>query len=203
MASTVDIWNAALIELGQKSVIDEAENTASAVLVRARYPQVLDALLTKNAWTWATRRVKIPRLVDVPVNGWRYYYKLPSQDYLTLLGVWDDDKFRRHGEIDYQIEEEDRLAADAEEVWIKYIADVDDPNQMHPLFREAVSAELASRIANRINELSGRRQDMMEWARKTLADARSADSQANASDMIPDDTWIWSRQGTIWRQGRW
>ena len=203
MASKVGIWNAALIELGQKSVIDEAEDTASARLVRERYESVREALLTKNNWTFATKRAKLPRLLATPEFGWKYFYQLPSQDFLTLIGVWDNDNLARQPEVDYQLEDGLKLASDAEEIWIKYIANLTDPNLMTPQFREALSGELASKIANRVNELSGRRQDMIEWAKKALNDARSADAQANSSDRIPDDTWLSSRLGGAWRVGPW
>ncbi|MGI9491374.1 MAG: hypothetical protein ACR2QF_03005 [Geminicoccaceae bacterium] len=203
MASKVGIWNAALIELGQKSVIDEAEDTASARLVRERYESVREALLTKNNWTFATKRAKLPRLLPTPEFGWTYFYQLPAADYLTLIGVWDRPDCPRGHEVDYQLEDGLKLATDAEEIWIKYVNDLKDPNLMTPQFREAVSGELAAKIANRVNELSGRRQDMIVWANKALNDARSADAQANSSDRIPDDTWLSARLGGAWRDGPW
>lgn len=195
MASKIDIWNAALIELGQKSVVSELEGSASSVLIGARYDGVRQALLTKNRWTFATKRAALPRLVATPEFGWTYFYQLPSADWLTNIGVWDRSDMPRGLEVDHQLEDGKKLATDAEQIWIKYIADVEDPNIMTPTFREALSAELAAQIANRVNELSGRRKDMIEWARKALNDAMSADAQSNTVDLIPEGSWLTSRQG--------
>lgn len=201
MASKIDIWNAALIRLGQKSVVSESEGSASAVLVRSRYDGVREALLVKVAPTFAKKRAKLPRLVATPEFGWTYFYQLPSADWLTNIGVWDRVDMPRDCEVDHQLEDGLKIATDAEEIWIKYIADVNDPNIMTPQFREALAAELASQIANRVNELSGRAEKMEQWARKALNDARSADSQSDSSDMIPEGSWVTARQGGILLHG--
>lgn len=195
MATKIEIWNAALTAIGQKSVVSETENTASSRLVLGRYDNVRQGLLVKVAPTVARKRAKLLRLGAVPAFGWAYYYQLPS-GWLTNIGVWDNQS-ADGGEVEHQLEDGLKLAADAEEIYIKYIGDVTDPNIMAPLFREAVSAELAAQICIRSNELSGRAQAMKEWARKALTDARSADSQSNPADMIPESTWITARYGRL------
>lgn len=195
MASEIDIWNAALFEVGQKAVVSKSEDSAAARLLRARYDGVREALLMEVAPTFARKRAKLPRLAGAPEFGWTYFYQLPSADWLTNIGAWDREDCPRGGEVDHQLEENHKLATNAEQIYIKYIANISDPNIMSPLFREALSAQLAVHICNRINELSGRRQDMERWARSALNKASSADGQSDTADLIPEGSWITEREG--------
>lgn len=192
MASKVDIWNAALTALGRQIVANETENSTRANLVRSRYDNVRQNLL-EDQWTFATKRVKLARLsTPTPVTHWQYYFQLPP-DWLSMISVSFDVALRR--EAHYQLEDGRQLAADDEEIWIRYVADIEDPNIMTPSFREYLSAELAYQICIRSTELSGRRADMKSWRDDAMNRARSKDAQSDSNQVTPEDSWISARFG--------
>ena len=192
MASKVDIWNAALTAIGRQIIASETEDSTRANLVRSRYDNLRQKIL-EDVWTFATSRVRLARLVDVPVFGWKYFYAMPA-NHLTTLGVFFDADLKR--EALYQIEGDNRLATDNEEIYMRYIEDVEDPNRMTASFREYLSAELAFQICIRSTELSGRRKDMESWRNDAKIDARSKDAQGDLIEQIPEGSWISGRYGS-------
>src|SRR5690606_15550414 len=78
MASEVDIYNMALDLLDEEVAIDPDDDRAPVRWMRRNFAPVRDAILRRNPWNFAIKRVVLPALVTPPAFGWKYRYQLPS-----------------------------------------------------------------------------------------------------------------------------
>lgn len=200
MASIVGIVNSALIKVGAKKLIGSLdEGTPGANFGAARYEEIRDELLRGHPWNFAVARAKLARLSTTPNHKWEYEYSVPS-DWLRTM--WISDNEDGVGYIDYN-EESGMIRADADELWMKYIRKVDDPNVMTPDFREVIAYKLAIEAAisiansNTLSELMQQRFDRA-WTK-----ALSTDSLGDRPGQMPAGSWTTRRFGTARTTYRW
>jgi len=96
MASTVDICNGALNQLGASTIISLTEDSKNARLCNARYTQVRDSLFRSHPWNCLQKRVQLASDTATPAWGFSYQFTLPA-DCLRVLRIEDYDS-------DYKIE---------------------------------------------------------------------------------------------------
>lgn len=80
MASTIDICNLALSNLGDTATIasiDPPEGSAQSEHCARFYPAARDALLELHDWAFSIRRVALARL-DITITQWTYVYAMPN-----------------------------------------------------------------------------------------------------------------------------
>ena len=90
MASTVDICNGALNQLGASTILTLTEDSKNARLCNARYTQVRDSLFRSHPWNCLQKRVELAADTDKPAWGFSSQYTLPA-DCLRLLRILDYD----------------------------------------------------------------------------------------------------------------
>jgi len=190
MASEVGILNAALTKIGSKqSVTSFTQGSPAANFGAARYADLRDDLLRDHNWNFAIRRVKLARLAAAPTFGYSYAYELPDK-WLKILNGWDNEACVGH--LDYLVED-NKLLCNSEEVWIKYITQVTDPNAMPADFRECLALKLAVEAAITIagsSSLSALMED--RFSRKVLK-ATSNDAFDTRPSRLPVGSWHASR----------
>lgn len=152
MASEVEICNLALSSLGDDaavSSINPPEGSTQAELCGRFYPQARDATLSapKVAWGFATTRVHLAPLSVDPLNG-QYAYGLPA-GCMRALRVHPPgmDELHQH---DFSIRHLDGVAVlvtPLEDAELDYIARVTDSGQFPALFVDALTWNLAARLA--------------------------------------------------------
>jgi len=138
MASVIQICNSALNQLGASSITALTENSKNARLCNERYETVRDAVFRSHPWNCLIKRVQLAQDTDTPAWGFTYQYTLPS-DCLRVLQIKDYD-------ADYKIEGRKLLINEAD-VFLIYLAQITDVNQLDVLLRETISAGLAADIA--------------------------------------------------------
>ena len=152
MASTVDIWNLALNLVGGAFVIDPDEKSTGADLCRLHYPFALDFVLESQDWNFAVKRKELAESAsEEPVFGFQSSFKIPS-DCVRVVEAWDNKQYNineRYTNNNLQWQQEgEYVAADTEsQVFIRYIARVDDPTKFSSSFVSALSTYLAYRLA--------------------------------------------------------
>ena len=67
--TAIGLCGRALIKIGATAITGFDEGTAEAEVAASLYGPARDALLSANAWSFATRQVTLPRLSDGPVAG--------------------------------------------------------------------------------------------------------------------------------------
>lgn len=139
-----------IVQRAQARIGDEplrAETDAGADTHLAIYDSVRDDLLTRFPWTWATITRRLTRLVTAPGAHWSYFYQLPSDMLGAPRAVYD----RSDARIPFTGYEltENRLATNAEEIWLRYAKRADPglwPGYFVELLTIAVMAELAMSV---------------------------------------------------------
>ena len=152
MASTVEIWNLALTDVGGQQVTDPLGNSTEADLCRLHYPYALDFVLESQDWNFATKRQEVAESATItPIFGYNSAFKIPG-DSLRVMEVWDNKRTPintrfTNNTLQWAQEGEYISANTSEQVWIKYIEQVEDPNRFTSSFTQALSKYLAYRLA--------------------------------------------------------
>lgn len=174
MASETDIANGALALLGDSATVaslSPPSGSVQAVQCARFYPMARDALLEMHTWGFATKRVQPALLAETPPTPWAYAYQAPS-DVLNFLSITDpnatDDYsqgLQQYGNItgatNYNIglytPQPFAVEMDAAgnqviytnqvSAMLRYSARVTDTTTFGPLFTEALTWLLASKLA--------------------------------------------------------
>jgi hypothetical protein len=192
MASTVDICNGALNQLGATTILSLTEDSKNARLCNSRYTQVRDGLFRTHPWNCLQKRVELAADTDAPAWGFSYAYTLPA-DCLRLLKILDYDS-------NYKVEGR-KILSNTSSMKILYIGRITDPNEYDELLRETLSASLAADIAFAVTSNNTTATNMYNLFQDKLKDARFVDStegqnveqDLGMADVIDAGTFINSR----------
>lgn len=173
MASTIDICNLALANLGDDATVTALvppDGSAQADFCVRFYPIARDAVIEAHAWSFATRRQSLAVIDTDELPGtWQYAYALPNPflspisilqpqtPSLTSFPISDqsvtgsDLTLTDQGTQDFIIEtlSDGTLAlfTNVEDAILRYIISVEDTSKFTPLFVVALSRLLASMLS--------------------------------------------------------
>ena len=167
MASVVQICNSALNQLGASSITALTDDSKNARLCNERYTTIRDAVYRSHPWNCLIKRVQLAQDSDTPAWGFDYQYTLPA-DCLRILGIKDYNS-------DYKVEGRKLLISESS-VYLIYLAQITDVNELDVLLRETISAHLAQDIAYAITANLQVSRLMAEKYQAKLSEARHADS---------------------------
>ena len=192
MASTVDICNGALNQLGATTILSLTEDSKNARLCNSRYTQVRDSVFRSHPWNCLQKRIELAQDTTTPAWGFKYAYTLPA-DCLRLLRILDYDS-------NYKVEGR-KILSNTETMKILYVSRVTDPNEYDELLRETLSSSLAADIAFAVTSNNTTATNMYNLFQDKLKDARFVDStegqnveqDLGMADVIDAGTFINSR----------
>ncbi len=167
MASTVDICNGALNQLGATTILSLTEDSKNARLCNSRFTQVRDAVFRSHPWNCLQKRVELAADTDAPAWGFSYAYTLPA-DCLRLLRILDYDS-------NYKVEGR-KILSNTSSMKILYIGRITDPNEYDESLRETLSAALGADIAFAVTSNNQTATNMYNLFQDKLKDARFVDS---------------------------
>jgi len=167
MASVVQICNSALNQLGASSITALTDDSKNARLCNERYTTIRDAVFRAHPWNCLIKRVQLAQDSDTPAWGFDYQYTLPA-DCLRILGIKDYNS-------DYKVEGRKLLISESE-VYLIYLAQITDVNQLDVLLRETISAHLAQDISYAITANLQVSKLMAEKYQAKLSEARHTDA---------------------------
>lgn len=111
--SKIDLISRGLILCGEKPLNSLSDDRYGATVGGALFDQLYENELQANSWRFATGKKALSRLVDVPLNQFRYAYQLPS-DLLLLRGTYPVDlTYEIYGDRMYS----DRTTVEVEYTW--------------------------------------------------------------------------------------
>ena len=193
MASEVWICNIALqLIKHSKTITSLTSATKEANACEAVYDEMRDLLSEMHHWNWATKRQKLGQLATTPAFEWDHEYELPA-DFLRAVSIHQQS----HGTdvLPYKLED-GKILTDADDVYLRYIARVIDPNQMPPTFRRALSKLIASQLATALAQSVSLSKELFnQFHDQDLPMAKSADSIQNFADQLPESDFIMARNG--------
>ena len=84
--TAIGLCGRALIKLGAIAIASFEDGSAEAEVAAALYGPTRDALLSANAWSFASVQAALPRLAEPPVADYACAFQLPA-DFLRALAA--------------------------------------------------------------------------------------------------------------------
>lgn len=134
--SKIKIASNALVLLGHPPISAFTEPGAGVAAVANLYDVSYENMLSLNRWRFAVKISPLSRLIDEPLNGFKYQYQLPS-DMLYLIKVDTYNDYEVYG---------DKLHSNQSAVTIEYTHKVDEA-LLPAYFAKAFELYLASQLA--------------------------------------------------------
>ena len=154
MTSVVEIYNKALANLNESSVISIDEDSEEATICRIHYDDSRRYVISEGDWGFCTDVVKLGLLSKDDVTGWDYVYMYP-QVALKIISLFNKDGITINNVNDSNLvnfETQNRgintvILSNLEQAYAKIIIDVTNNNLMSPAFIDALTWRLTSLIA--------------------------------------------------------
>lgn len=206
MTSEVAICNQAISWLGGNLIISLDDGTTEAILCKANFSILRDAVLEEGKWTFATKRFKLLPSPDAPVYGYSAKFELPS-NVLLVIEARDNDAASGIGGIlfttsesangssrlDWRLEE-GFIVADASQVFCKCVIRITDTTKFTTTFNQALAARIAADIAGTLTESSAKEERMWNKYYAAINLALAADGLQGKSDRIRTKSRILERR---------
>lgn len=180
----VDIYNAALIKLGEKTITTVDDDVKAARTLKEIYAQQRDLELRKHIWNFAKVRDELDESSSAPDFGFTYSYDLPD-DFLRLVypdrSIWA-----------YAIEG-DKLLTDYPSGYVVYIAQITDTDVMDVSFKEVLACKLAMEVCVALADDNVRLKDLAALYVEALREARTVNAMDDGPKWLESETWLDSR----------
>lgn len=198
MPSTTAMVNRALALIGARRIVSLEGTDATSQLIRDTLGDVRQGLLQSHPWPFATFPHELAREAAPMDVGPAYSYRKPQANnqhggLMRTLGVFSDADLTMpaFGYVDAG----PTLYADHPALWLLGLFDIQDPNQMSPLFREALSFKLASEYALPLSNSRAMHDDYAAEAESKLLRARAIADMEGPPVAVPPSTWEIARFG--------
>lgn len=186
MASEVQICNRALQRLGAKRIVALTEDSRNGRSCNAAYRDIRDSELRKHPWSFAIKRVQLAKSTTSPTFVKANSFPLPS-DFLRLLPLDPESVTNLE---DWQIEGRNIVTNDSDPLNVRYVYRVTDPNEMDPLFREALSARLAYELAEEITQSNTKKDESKSSYEEIIFEAKRTNAIERVALIPPEDVWV-------------
>ena len=184
MTSTVEIVNDALQKIGEEAITSLSDNSDRARAANRIFTKELRAELRAHPWNCAVKRTQLAALEDAPTFGPAYQYQLPAD----CVRILPDTQV-----VDWQVEGRKLLTDDSGPLDLRYVYEITDPNEMDPLFVDALSSRLAMRLCERLTNSNTKREMAERDYKRSLQEARRINAFENVAQSPPLDPWIIAR----------
>lgn len=191
---SVEIANQALTRYcGVDRITSFEEDRPEARLCKDNYGPALRALLELRPWTFARARRTLAMLTNDRPAEWAYRYSRPAEA-LSIAWVNNPD-LARTATVSNQSPDAPRemigndIYSDAPDAVAEFSVEVDDYSRYSQAFRDALAANLATRIVRNITESSNRAQLAEEAAREFTDMAMVLDARnepVRSMNQLPD-----------------
>jgi hypothetical protein len=186
MADKLYIFNEAarICSTSALQTVDETGETG--LQLRNAWDGCVAYCFEQSGWQMAEKRAQLSRLVAAPEFGYAYFYQLPA-DCIRLLAVLESG-VENDVTIRYKLEG-GRIASDADTIYVRYLSHdkFDRPGQWSQTFADWVAAELASRVAPKLNPKSV--EFAMGQAKKRKSEARNLDALQQPAKLHRMSSW--------------
>ena len=184
MASAVEICNKALTLLGNKPIVALTDDTKAGRAVNRVFDPTRLLMLQGHPWNFASKRASIAASPTAPIFGFDRAFPVPN-DALFIKEISAVEAFKV---------ESGNINTDATApLEVIYIADLTDPDQMTPLFREALAARIALDIGFDMTGNATLLTTLKAIYDERLSGARTNDAQEGTPDLVEQGTWLDSR----------
>lgn len=172
--SAIGLCGRALVKIGARPITGFDDGSAEAEVAAALFAPLRDALLSAQAWSFATGQATLPRLAAAPAADFAFAHQLPA-DFLRALSAGPGGRGRG---IAYRIARQE-LHSDAETVVLTYIFRPAE-EAFPPFFDLAPIARLAAEFCIPLTENTARAEALYRLAEAELRRARLIDAQQDS-----------------------
>lgn len=203
-STSVQIVNQALHHLGVQRINSLTDDNKRAQLMNDLYTQVRDDTLRSATWGFAMKRAQLAEISPAPDFEFSKNFGIPA-DCLKVHQVWDYDPGsgvstgQRHpypygydyqdSEIRWKVEG-NLLLANADTIYIRYIARETDVSRYSPDFNRCLSLELAAAACFSLTQNRGLRKELLQEAEFYRRAASANDAQESSPDGYEISTFI-------------
>ena len=195
MPGETDISNVSLRLIGQPTITDRTDGSPTANIVDDLFDEIRDDLLRSHPWNFATKRVKLAQSSTTPGFEFDFAYPLPA-DWIRTISVHSNDA--GHGTVLHRMEfvgSQRAIVASADAIYLRYVYQVTDPNQMAPDFRRAFEIALARDLSVPVASSNTLQDQLSKQFEKKIAQARSSDAIGASPELRPRGSWASARGG--------
>jgi hypothetical protein len=201
MTTKLEIYNLALSKLSAKRVVNLSENTPSRIICDQHYDIARRATLeAKHPWSFATSAVELSA-ITVPAayeNFWANAYSY-LESALQLIRVFQADNADTEHIVrvyeDPPTVFKQCILADMEDLYGEYILDIEETSFFSPLFIDALTANLASRIAFPLTRSASFEQLFAQKFNALISGAQTQDAAESQTSYGREDTFLAAREG--------
>ena len=170
---SVEIVNSALRLLQQRELASLDDDNAVARLMRNAYPVARDEVTVAYEWGDAITRTTLAADSTAPAFGYGYQYRVPT-DCLRVLTI-NYDGLSNTLITDYQREGRFILTDHTAPLYVRYLRQMEDPNDISPLFKKAIACALAVAIGRKLTGKSNYINEARLQYREALREAKRID----------------------------
>lgn len=186
MASKVEICNKGLQLLGAKRITDLAENSRNAKACNFVYESLKRECLRLHVWMFSIKRADLAADSPAPSWGRANSFTLPS-DFIRLAKPYPEDDYNSR---DWLIEGKKILTDESAPLYIRYVYDVTDPNEMDSLFIKYFSAEIANTLCEEITQSNTKQAKAIAERDDALAKAKKINAIEQPPQQAVEDPWV-------------
>lgn len=202
MATKAGVFNAALIELGHRTLVDTGENVEAGRILNTLYTTVVTECLTTGSWNFAMETVKMEADTGVTPNfGFTEVFAKPS-DWLRTNAV-SQDEYLNFPLLDYY-DDANFLSADSSPIYIRYTSNDTglgfELTRWTQAFTRYVELEFASRVCMKLTQSASLKEKVDKDRDRARRHALNQDAMNEPQPKFtPPGSWTTSRDG---RTGR-
>lgn len=200
MAVKLDVFNAALSELGDYSLSDTGERIPAARVLAARWDRVVADCISEGSWNFAMETVQIDADTGVVVSfGSRYEHVFAKPtDWVKTIEISGDPDFS-NPLIDYE-DKSTYFAAGLTPIYLGYVSNDTgmglDLTRWGAAFTRYVELELAVRACMKLTQNSRLKAEISEERDKARKTAKNQDAMNERQPKFPPpSSWTSSRWG--------
>lgn len=191
MTSKTDICNRALIKLGKATIRDiDTDESPQGTLCKAVYVSMLDEVLRQAEWNFAVNRQALNKDASgSPLYEWAYRFILPTvPPVIKIISVENNVSFKI---------ESNYLVSNSDNIKLKYIGRITDPNLYDSLFINVLVLRLAYEISFSLTSQTSLGDSIYKQYLLALEEAKNQNSQDDNELPIQDSTWTNARLNAI------
>lgn len=195
MATATDVVNIALRRIGADRISDlRTDTTKEARAARDLYDEARRDLLNLHNWNFAIVRDQLTASATEPEFGWDYAYILPT-DFIRMVSVHphDDDFATVEYRLEFQSSDDRVLLCNSNQVYIRYVFDLEDANVMSAAFRDTLAWRLARDFGAALSKSTSAAEYAGQQYQRTLARAKAIDGVEDFPETMAEGSWLTSR----------
>lgn len=173
--SKVDICNSALVLVGAGTIASLDDNSPEARVCSVQYDSTRRDELRKHPWNFAIKRAVLAPDSTAPSFDYKYQFTMPA-DCLRVLRT--NDYY-----LDWMIEGGKILTNLDTTLYLRYVADIEDPTLFDASFYSVFAISLAQDICEKLTQSNVKQQNLAKAYSDEIREAR----RANAIESGPKD----------------